>query len=65
MIKTLPWSPSAYGGGIASLPIAALALLFRPLAALLAYSFAHADSQFRFTAKGYPINYLAIVRRPA
>jgi SAM-dependent methyltransferase len=65
MIKTLPWSPRAYGGGLASVPILLLSLLFRPFASVLAYSFAYADRQTRYTKKGYPINYLAIVRRPA
>lgn len=65
MIKRLPYSPRAYGGGVAGILIFLLALAFRPVARLLAYSFAHADRQFRYTERGYPINYLAIVRRPA
>ena len=65
MINTLPLSLRAYGGGIASVPILLLSLAFRPIASLLAYSFAYADRQFRYTDKGYPINYLAIVRRLA
>jgi SAM-dependent methyltransferase len=63
MRKTLPLSPRAYGGGLAGLPLALLALAFRPTAALLSYSFAYADRQFRYTEKGYPINYLAIARK--
>lgn len=65
MKKMLPLSPRAYGGGLASLPILAMALAFRPLAAVLAYGFAHADRRFRYTAKGYPINYVAIARKAA
>ncbi len=65
MKKALPTSLSAYGGGLASVPIFCLAMAFRPMARLLAYSFAHADSQTRYTEKGYPINYLAILRRPS
>ena len=65
MIKTLPLSLSAYGGGIASVPILLLALAFKPMARLLAFCFAYADGQFRYTKKGFPINYLAIIRRPA
>jgi SAM-dependent methyltransferase len=65
MIKMLPFSLRAYGGGIVSVPIFLLAVVFRPIAGLAAYSFAYADRQFRYTDKGYPINYLAIVRRPA
>jgi SAM-dependent methyltransferase len=65
MKKSLPTSLSAYGGGLASVPIFCLAMAFRPLIRLLAYSFAHADGRTRYTAKGYPINYLAIVRRPS
>ena len=65
MRKRLPMSLSAYGGGLASVPILCLAMAFRPMARILAYSFAYADSQTRYTANGYPINYLAIVRRPS
>jgi SAM-dependent methyltransferase len=65
MIKMLPWSPRAYGGGIAAVPIILLTVVFRPIAYVLARSLAYADGQSRYTKKGYPINYLAIVRRPA
>jgi SAM-dependent methyltransferase len=65
MKKTLPVSLSAYGKGPASVLIFCLAMAFKPLARLLAYSFAYADSQTRYTENGYPINYLAIVRRPS
>lgn len=65
MKKTLPLSFSAYGGGLPSVPIWCLALAFRPLAWILAMSFAYADGRTRYTSRGYPINYLAIVRRPA
>lgn len=65
MAKSLPISFSAYGGGLASLPIATLALLFKPAARILASGFAHADARKRYTEKGYPINYLAVLRRPS
>jgi hypothetical protein len=65
MRKMLPVSLSAYGGGLPAVPILCLALLFKPLSRILTYSFAYADRQTRYTKKGYPINYLAIVRRPA
>ena len=64
MARALPLSLSAYGGGLASVPILILVLLFKPFAQLLALCFAHADSRTRYTKRGYPINYLAIVRRP-
>ena len=65
MAGALPLSFTAYGGRVTSVPTFCLALLFKPFAHLLAYSFARADRQARYTATGYPINYLAIVRRPA
>jgi SAM-dependent methyltransferase len=65
MIKMLPYSPRAYGGGIGALPIILLTIAFKPIAYVLARGLAYADGQFRYTGKGYPINYLAIVRRPA
>jgi SAM-dependent methyltransferase len=64
MRKKLPKSLSAYGSGLIRIPIFCLAMAFRPLAAVLSYSFAYADGQSRYTDEGYPINYLAIVRRP-
>jgi len=65
MASALPLSFSAYGGGLAGVPTFLLALFFKPFARVLAFSFAHADGRTRYIKKGYPINYLAIVRRPA
>jgi SAM-dependent methyltransferase len=64
MTKALPTSLRAYGGGARGAFILMLALGFRPLAKLLATSFAYADRQGRYTEGGYPINYLAILKRP-
>ena len=65
MRKRLPMSLSAYGGGLAAVPILCLAMVFKPLTHILTFAFAYADRQARYTEKGYPINYLAIVRRPS
>jgi SAM-dependent methyltransferase len=65
MKRALPISPSAYGGGLAGALIFCLAMAFLPFTRVLSYSFAYADGQTRYTEKGYPINYLAILRRPA
>lgn len=64
MTKALPTSLRAYGGGLRGALILMLAISFRPLAKLLASSFAYADRQTRYTGGGYPINYLAILKRP-
>jgi SAM-dependent methyltransferase len=64
MTNALPTTLGAYGGGLSGAFILVLATCFRPLARLLAHSFAYADNQTRYTEKGYPINYLAILRRP-
>jgi hypothetical protein len=63
MASAMPLSFSAYGGGIAGVPIYMLGLNLKIFARLTAFAFAHAASRARYTAKGYPINYLAIVRR--
>jgi SAM-dependent methyltransferase len=65
MASALPLSFSAYGGGLFGVPIYILGVVFKICARFLAYAFAHAASRARYTGKGYPINYLAIVRRPA
>ena len=64
MTKALPTSLRAYGGGAAGVSILVMALAFRQFARLLAHGFAYADRQTRHTETGYPINYLAILRRP-
>jgi SAM-dependent methyltransferase len=63
MASAMPLSFSAYGGGIAGVPIYMLGLNLKIFARLTAFAFAYAASRARYTAKGYPINYLAIVRR--
>jgi SAM-dependent methyltransferase len=65
MASAMPLSFSAYGGGFAGVPIYALGLGFKISARFLAFAFAHSARRTRYTENGYPINYMAIVRRPA
>lgn len=65
MASALPLSYSAYGGGLAGVPVYMLGIFLKIFARLTAFAFAHAASRARYTDKGYPINYLAIVRRSA
>jgi SAM-dependent methyltransferase len=64
MRRSLPLTPSGYGGGFGGLFRLALFTLFRVPCALLAPLAAASDAKFRYTARGFPMNYLAIVERP-
>lgn len=64
MKRNLPRSPRGYGGGPIGLLTFMAFMLLWPLLPVLRLAAAYADSKVRFTAKGLPINYLAILTKP-
>jgi SAM-dependent methyltransferase len=63
--KHIPRRPAGYGGGVAGV---GSFLFFQSLAVLLRFASMVArasDKRFRYTERGMPMNYLAIVTKPA
>jgi SAM-dependent methyltransferase len=65
MSRALPRTPAGYGGGILGLFRCAVftsaRLLVQPIASMAASS----DVSHRYTQRGFPMNYLAIVEKPS
>ncbi len=65
MRSSLPLNPLAYGGTVRGPLVYPFFMALKILAPLLAPLAAWADSGRRHTASGFPMNYLAVVRKPA
>lgn len=63
--RNLPVSPADLGGGLAGLALAPVALFTRLSAAVLAPLFHRAEVRAKYTRRGYPKNYVAILRKEA
>lgn len=64
MSKSLPFQPSAYGGGLTGFAFACGFGLFRLLARPMAWIAASADRRHRWIKSGYPINYMGVFEKP-
>lgn len=64
MSKSLPFQPSAYGGGVVGVALACGFTVVRLLARPLAWVAARADSRHRWVKSGYPINYFGVFEKP-
>lgn len=62
--RSLPWSPSDYGGGAVGVLAAGMTLVARPAMAALAVVLGRADAGKAYTGKGMCKNYLIVGRRP-
>jgi SAM-dependent methyltransferase len=63
MARYLPSRPSDLGGGVVGFLLAPVMLLGRLLAGLSSVAFQRLDLRIKFTRRGYPKNYLAVVRK--
>jgi SAM-dependent methyltransferase len=64
MMRALPRTPGEYGGGAIGLLNCATFNLFRLVCAAFAPLAAASDVRFRYTKRGFPMNYLAIAEKP-
>lgn len=65
MARYLPYQPSAFGGGVASYGLAPFMLLLKIMFAFFSIVFHLLETRIKFTASGYPKNYVVIVSKPA
>jgi SAM-dependent methyltransferase len=63
--RHLPLSPSKIGGGPKAVALVALFLVLKPLLKAAGSLAGRVDVKARYTETGYPINYVAVARRPA
>lgn len=64
MARYLPYHPRAINAGIAGYVLAPILFLLKILFATLSIMFHLLETRIKFTACGYPKNYVAIVRKP-
>lgn len=64
MMRALPRKPRDYGGGLVGILSVLAFNLFRLICACLYPLASRCDARFRYTERGYPMNYLAIVQKP-
>ena len=65
MARYLPWQPRALGEGLRGLALAPLMGLLKLGCGVLSVLFHRLELRTKFTGRGYPKNYIAIVRKPA
>ena len=65
MRSALPLNPFAYGGPLRGPTVYPFFMMLKLIAPLLAPMAAWADAGARHTASGFPMNYLAVIRKPS
>jgi SAM-dependent methyltransferase len=64
MHKYLPTNPKEFGGGVYGVGASILVRLFRAVACVMSIVFHRLEMRSKFSSKGYPKNYVAIVTKP-
>lgn len=63
MAKALPSRPRDFGGGLIAVAACVAVTLARPVCWLAAQGFYRLDARYRYTARGYPKNWMAVLKK--